>query len=84
MNIKEQKEILIEKIRNEEDENMLSSVYHLLERDFAVSEAETIYLTHKQKEGVKEGLENIKTGKVYTDEEAKRMIDKMLRDETLD
>lgn len=68
MSIEEQKEILIAKIRKEEDEHVLSSVYHLLERDFAVGEAETIYLTAKQKEGVMKGLEDIEKGRIYDDE----------------
>jgi len=80
MTIEEQKEILIEKIKIEEDGNMLNAVYHLLERDFAIGETETIYLTNAQKKGVQKGLDDIEAGRVLSNEEMQARIKNLLKD----
>jgi predicted transcriptional regulator len=80
MSIEEQRALLIEKIKTEKDEDVLSSVYHLLEREYVVGEVETIYLTEQQRKGVEKGLEDIANGNVYSDEEVQTRIQKLLND----
>lgn len=80
MNIDQQKELLIEKIKTEKDENMLHTVYHLLERDFAVAEAETIYLTDAQRKGVQEGLDDIEAGNILSNEAVQKRIKNLFKD----
>lgn len=74
MSIKEQKEILIQKIIAETDEQMLNSVMHLLDRDFSVDEVEKIHLSDAQKKSIQSGLDDIAAGRIYSNIDARKMI----------
>lgn len=79
MSLEEQKEILIQKIQSEKDEHVLNTVYHILERDFEVAEAEKVYLTDEQRKGVEQGLADIEAGRVYSHEEVMKKINDFKR-----
>lgn len=70
------KDQLIDKIRNIEDQNVIDEIYRLLGIDFD----DAVYSTNEaQRNAVAEAREQIKTGQTLSNREANEEIDKWLK-----
>lgn len=76
MSTTELRKKLIDRINRTEDRDLLEEVVRLL--DINVDEVNTYVLSEDQKSAVSEAREQIKIGKLLTDEEADRDIDEWL------
>ncbi len=76
------KEKLIEKISNIDDESMLEDILKLVQLELELN-AGTIQLTHEQKVFIEEGLKDLESGNVVTDEVAKKMTKEWLKSPSL-
>lgn len=79
MSVHELKEKLIARIREEDDERLLASVYDWLQEEGAVREPGVVYLTEAQKQGLEEALEDVKEGRVHSHEEVMSEMEAWLR-----
>lgn len=77
MSVQELKEKLIEKIREEENEQLLRMVYDWLRQE---SEVQEPGMTEQDKTGIEKTLEDIKTGKVYSHEQTMAMMEGYLKE----
>ncbi len=70
------KKLLISKIDDTNDDELLKAVYKIL--DFNSTAGGTLILSNEQKTSIKEGLEQIEEGNVISDEELEKEIDEWL------
>lgn len=79
MSVQELKEKLIERIREEDDEHVLSMIYDWLRQESEVKEPDVIYLTEADRKGIEEALEDIKAGRVHSHEEVMQEMEEWLK-----
>jgi len=72
------KEKLLEKISNIEDESMLEDILELVQLELTLN-ADTIQLTQEQKIFIDQGLKDIESGNIVTDDVAKKMTKEWLK-----
>jgi len=72
------KEKLLEKISNIEDESMLEDILELVQLELTLN-ADTIQLTQEQKIFIDQGLKDIESGNIVTDDIAKKMTKEWLK-----
>lgn len=74
----ELRRILIEKIKIIDDDKLLADIYRLL--DITLKEPSGIYILNDiQKDAINEAREDIKNGKVFTDDESNKEINEWLK-----
>ncbi len=76
------KEKLIEKITNIDDESILEDILDLVQLEIELN-AGTIQLTQEQIIFIDQGLKDIESGNVVTDEVAKKMTKEWLKSPSL-
>ena len=76
------KEKLLEKISNIEDESMLEDILELVQLELTLN-ADTIQLTQEQKIFIDQGLKDIESGNIVTDDVAKKMTKEWLKSPSL-
>ncbi|TKB96959.1 hypothetical protein [Pedobacter cryophilus] len=68
---------IINKVTSIEDQSVLEEIYKLVNME---SELDSIYkLTQEEKEAIEFGLEDIKAGRVYSSEDADKMMKECLK-----
>jgi len=76
MSTLELKKLLISKIDDIDDEELLKAVYKLL--DYKSTSGDVYVLSEDEKKEIEEGLQQVRDGKTISDEDVQREIDKWL------
>ncbi len=72
------KKLLISKIDDTNDDELLRAVYKIM--DHNSTHGETFRLTNEHKEAIDAGLKDIENGEIVTGEELQDVIDKWLKE----
>ena len=76
MNIKER---LIEKISHIQDEAILDEIMEIVELELELTRGDEIKLTRDQKKFIDEGLDDVKSGNLITNDEARKITKERLK-----
>ena len=77
MSVTEVKLEIIQRISGLSDSDLLDQIYKLLELQKA--EDEVYILSTQERQAIEAGLEDVKSGRVFSSEEAKGMLNKWLK-----
>jgi predicted transcriptional regulator len=69
---------VIDKIKTIEDAELLESIYNMIESDLELHVS--MKLSQEQIAAIEEGRKDIREGRIFTDEEVKKEIDKWLNE----
>ena len=72
------KEKIIEKIQNIEDESILEDLLEIIDLELDMV-GDTVQLSDDQKSAIDEGLKDIQEGRLYSNEEARKMVDEWMK-----
>jgi len=75
------KENIIDRINKIDDTSVLNEILHLVQ---SKSEKQAIYhFSYAEKQAVTEGLADLDAGKFYTNEEANKLVSKLLSEQSI-
>lgn len=72
------KERIIEKIRNIDDQSILEDLLEIIDLELNLA-GDMVQLNDEQKLAIDEGLRDIKEGRSFSNEEARKMIDEWMK-----